>query len=443
MNKRRQEVHTDRFPILDIPELSLCLKSCNLNAPEEDLFKPSAIFVQSLFLQIIDIFLSIPSNKLRLRQKQVLNNEERDEFEDSLSLTILQNILYKFFVDCGVYDFIITDLIKPESSRIKRLLSAVVNFARFREEHLYDNEDIIQENNLKLDKYSKVLNQNKNFIKNIEILEKNNNKINVNLNQLNEHNFKVEQELKDLKKIQENLTLEHFNYKSEKQKLIQNLEDLNYLLLESRKELEKLKKYISESPEILNKIINDMNNSLIADSKTLSNLEIKSRKLSISIESFQIIQLDIKNCLKIIQELNQDLNKENSIKNKINSLNENLQDKNLKLNELNRKIQLLTRQIKNIEEKNSRVIQQRNDKKLEFDLKMKNLNEDYQVILNENNTNEIEINEKKNYINSIQKKMLDLENSYKIEFNTTNLEIQKLNSHVKLYLDQIEEKLSL
>jgi kinetochore protein Nuf2 len=36
----------------------------------------------------------------------------------------------------GVLDFCIRDLIKPESARVKKILSAIINFAKFREEQL-------------------------------------------------------------------------------------------------------------------------------------------------------------------------------------------------------------------------------------------------------------------------------------------------------------------
>ena len=36
----------------------------------------------------------------------------------------------------GVHDFSIRDLIKPESQRVKKILSAIINFAKFREEQL-------------------------------------------------------------------------------------------------------------------------------------------------------------------------------------------------------------------------------------------------------------------------------------------------------------------
>jgi len=36
----------------------------------------------------------------------------------------------------GITDFSIRDLIKPDAGRVKKILSAIINFAKFREEQL-------------------------------------------------------------------------------------------------------------------------------------------------------------------------------------------------------------------------------------------------------------------------------------------------------------------
>lgn len=42
----------------------------------------------------------------------------------------------KLMTEVGIDDFSIRDLIKPEAGRVKKILSAVINFAKFREERM-------------------------------------------------------------------------------------------------------------------------------------------------------------------------------------------------------------------------------------------------------------------------------------------------------------------
>lgn len=437
MSSTRKEPKSDRFPLLDVPELAICLKNCNLSVNEDDLLRPTPIFIQFLMQQILEVFLLISPQQLKAQISQ-----ESEEFEETLGLVALQRTLYQFFQDCGIYDFVLTDLTKPDPYRIRRLMSGVVNFARFREEHLDDNYQILQENNLKFERFDTLSKENTNLNSDIERLEHKNDDLKGKLDEMNEHNLEAEAKLKELKKVQESLTNEHFNYKSEKLRLIQSLEDHNYLLLESKKDLDRLKSYLVESPEIINKIISDMQNSLKLDQDTLTELETRSRKLSISIESIQLISLDLKSCLKLIQELSTEISKLNAQELKAIQFKESYEGKNLKLNEIERKIQLLNRQLKNINDKFKRTNEQKANKKEEFNTKMEELNQQNNKISNELSINETEMASKRLHIKEMSQKIASLESDYKKEYDAITLEIKRLNNHIKNYLDQIEDKIS-
>ncbi|CCH44943.1 putative kinetochore protein nuf-2 [Wickerhamomyces ciferrii] len=450
---RRQEIKTnDRFPSLDNHEIKLCLEQCDIFVTQDELDKPTSMFLQGLFQQFIEKYLGLSPIKIRQRQNSLLKNDintddyytidDEEQFNESLSLLSLSSLSFKFLQDCGVYDFTLNDLIKPDQKRVQRFLSAIINFARFRDEHLIDNEEIKYENNLKFDKFQRNLEENQNLKERIQILEKQNHGDGY-LEELNSKQLLFEQELKNLRIIQENLSNEHLDYKLEKARLIKQLEDHNYLLLESKTQYEKMKNYIIESPDILTKILQDMNNSLNNDQQVLNDLELRSRKLGITIESFNIIKYDLTNCFKIIDELKIELNKEIKNKKNLNLIKEQIEESNLKFNDFNRKIQLIQRQIKSSEEKFNKTKNIRDDKYKEFDKKIDDYNDIYSKLITEKQINDQNLSSKQNYINSIEKKIYNLENSFKKEYDDTNLEIEKLNSHLKLYLNQIDEKINI
>ncbi|KAH3669140.1 hypothetical protein WICMUC_005051 [Wickerhamomyces mucosus] len=431
----------DRFPLLEIPELTICLQNLKLNVTEQDLYKPTANFIQFLFQNIIDLFLLISPQQYT----KFLNEDlDQDDDQESLNLLILQQILYKFFIQCGVYDFLLIDLIKPEPQRIKRLLSSIINFARFREEHLFDNEEFLNNLIFKNNEINRLNLENKELNSKISTINKSNSKINSKLNELNNHNNFLEIELKNLKKIQESLTDEHLNYKIEKSRLIKSLEDHNYLYLENKKILDNWKSnYYLESPEILNKIVKDLNNSLNLDNLKLKNFEIKSTKLSKSIESFNNLIQDLNILLKIFEELNLDLITRDKISNSINKLKDLIEFQELKIQEFDRKSQLLNRQIKSIDDKLIRTKEIKLNKKKDYEIKMKELHEIYLNLSNEIDQNNLVINSKEVQIKNLENNYNNLQNSFNNEYNDINLEISKLNSHINIYLNQIQKKLNL
>lgn len=75
-----------------------------------------------------------------------LNPLTQDIYQDSIGLMTFHKQLYSrlfrsdsrviLMSQVGILDFSIRDLIKPESARVKQILSAIINFAKFREEQL-------------------------------------------------------------------------------------------------------------------------------------------------------------------------------------------------------------------------------------------------------------------------------------------------------------------
>ena len=116
------------------------------------------------------------------------------------------------------------DIMRPEPQRIRRILSAVVNYARFREENSVECEKLVSISEGNLEQLKVVQNENSRLSNKINDLKY---KIEANetdegnkkatLKQITTYNSKLENELKKLKKNQEILTLEHSKYKDERE----------------------------------------------------------------------------------------------------------------------------------------------------------------------------------------------------------------------------------
>ncbi len=82
--------------------------------------------------------------------------EHPEIYSDGIRLTVFQAQLANLMKVIGIEDFSIRDLIKPDAQRTQRILSAVMNFSRFRQERLdlldkvseTFNNDTIKEENL-------------------------------------------------------------------------------------------------------------------------------------------------------------------------------------------------------------------------------------------------------------------------------------------------------
>lgn len=459
---RKTIIGKDEFPILDVKEISICLQTCEFLVTEELIVKPTASFLRSLFEQFLDAFMAVPVDIIDRKVKMLINREspinkssqeldidqetDADDTENTLYLLILFRSSYVFLQTCGVYDFALLDLMRPESHRIRRILSAVVNYARFREEHSKECEELVNNSDGNIaeikrlqginNKITNDINELKHMLQQDVVL--NNEKI--SLKQLNSFNHKLENELKSLQRNQQILTLEHSQYKEEKQRLIEKLEDHHYLNLESNKELENLKSYLSTDPEILKKIIFDLRNNLNDYQQSLNTLEASYKNKVGTIEAIQIIEQELKNLFRILEEILNDLNKSENAMDKLNKYQEFLDQQKIQLGDLNRQIQQVKRQITNIEEKiektkNQSVERDRNSRET-----LSKLTQSYEQLIEQRKVKEQELDKKKDLTLDLEKQMAAKRNQFQIEVRNAELAVSRLTSHLKLYLTEMESK---
>ena len=126
------------FPELRNAEILQCMEDLRIPLAEAELNKPTPMTVQRIFESFADIFMGIGKDQ---QQQQpsfsvVETLEYPDLHLDSINLVSFYRIILRLMNEVGINDFSLRDLIKPESVRLRLILSAVINFAKFREEQL-------------------------------------------------------------------------------------------------------------------------------------------------------------------------------------------------------------------------------------------------------------------------------------------------------------------
>lgn len=306
----------DIFPLLDYSELAICLQSCDFSlATEENIARPTSQFVITLYKQIIDSFMGISSDALLKKGQEHINDAteyegENEEafYSESLQVLVLNKICYKFFQNIGVSDFNMMDLYRPDTQRTKRLLSAVVNYARFREERMFDcnrfisqTEALLGQLRSKFDEYNLLQQQMKRY----EEEEKQIDEVGVQSNgdeleALESNNRSIETQLKKLTQIQETLSIDYNNYKEQKQRMLKELETLGFQIVELDSQWEKLEKYAESNMDELERSIEELGMLLEAKQQKLSQLEHSQENLRTSAQTFQRVIEELYGILQIV-----------------------------------------------------------------------------------------------------------------------------------------------
>lgn len=359
---------------------------------------------------------------------------------DARMTLVLQRSIYRFMVDCGIDDFSIMDIVKPEPQRLRRLLSAVVNFARFREEHMGDCEDLVQRSEQSAEAFRNLMTEHEELAGKVAELEQESENSQARIKEMEAHNSQVEGELRQLKKVQEQLTLEHSTYKQEKARLVSKLEDQSFLIVEGRKENDKIRPYIVESPDILHKINNDMAASLASDKAALEAAEHRARGLEVSVESFRSIENDVRKCIKVAEECEAELQREEEAMRKLVRLQELYEQRKLDSQELDRRIQQLERQIVSAEERIERARNQAEQKRQAAQQKMSDLRDTFATLQAERSVRDQDMDKKRAYIAMTEQKMADLRQDLENEMRAVGAESEKLQAHINVYLNDMEQR---
>lgn len=463
--RRIQFVKRDGFPLLDDEEILRCLHAIGYaDVSDEKINKPTFQFAKKMLEDFIDIFGAVPLEAMRAKAKELTTRDlgsqehqatdesvdEPDDTENTLSLLVLFRTAHAFLKLCGLHDLTVLDIMRPEALRFKRMLSAVMNYAKFREERLAETQTMFQQGETLVDQAKRLRETNAQYEQEIKAIEE---KLQqgivpegltqkATLKQINAFNYRLENELKKLQKSQQMLTLEHSRYKEQKQRLIEKLEDHHYLSLEAKREVEKLKGYLSTDPDTLREVIEDLKNVYEELQATHTTLESSLRNKLITVESMNQIEQELKLLFRILEEIDSDMRRADRVTKELNDFHENLEKQRIELSELDRQIHQVERQLVNMEEKASKLRSQASEKDKKSRETITKLQADYERLVEERKFREQELDKKKELIASLEKQMVTKRNEYQLEVRNAEVAVSQLTSHLRLYLAEMDNKIN-
>lgn len=457
--------HRDEFPILDFKELSICLQGCDFIANEELVARPTSQYIRTLFEQLLDTFMGfspeycVTATKSLLQQSSSNGNKADDSQgddeagNDDIASTMHVMVLFRaadaMLQTCGVHDFTLLDLTRPDPQRTRRILSAVINYARFREEHLKECEPLVRICESNMEEVRKIEESNNHLATEIEALqdrlqnepegEEGHRKS--TLVQLNNYNSRLELELMKLQRSQETLKQEHAQYKEEKARLLEKLEDHHYLIGEATKEVEKLKSYAIADPALINQIVEDLNGNLLEYEELLRTTEEALRNKTRTVNSVQIIEDELRNLIKIVQEISNDLRKAEDARANLIRQTDDLEHKRHTSEELAVHIQRAQRQLQKSEEKIAKLRQQAQEREQKAKDKLKSLEQEYSRLVEERDIKEDKLDHTKAEINELEALINAKRSEFDAEWKSTESAVAKLNAHIRMYLSDINNQL--
>lgn len=159
----------------------------------------------------------------------VRGGAEREDFDhpeglhEAALLTVFFQNLQTFMVECGVSDFTFNDCLKPESDRLRFVLSSVINYVRFRAEKDPIIREYFEKAEKKRDQIEQLFTENEELKKKVLELRKRRQQEEPALQEAVNINSSLMNDLRNLRKRQAEMEEEQEKLKAEKEKLKKQL----------------------------------------------------------------------------------------------------------------------------------------------------------------------------------------------------------------------------
>jgi kinetochore protein Nuf2 len=196
------------FPELKSIEILQCMADLNIPLAENELLKPTAPIVQKIYESFTEIFMGCSREQYVVNESsmEITSLEYSEIYLDSISLVKFFKIIARLMFEVGIEDFGMKDLIKPDPTRFRIILSAIINFAKFREEQLGIYEGLTKRTEEILAEKENLLNKFQDLTNKLAAWRRQRQDEEPQYLKIKESNNQLIQELKDLKKEQSNLT---------------------------------------------------------------------------------------------------------------------------------------------------------------------------------------------------------------------------------------------
>ncbi|KAH0844420.1 hypothetical protein AYO21_00889 [Fonsecaea monophora] len=442
--KKKEEDPAD-FMRLSEKEIASCISEMGIPFQPSDILRPNPQVIQMVFEHLGELVMNATRDTL----DPALRAAAEDVCSEFPELVPVETrLLMGFFVQlrtmleqCGIHDFSFNDLVRPTHDRLVKILSYTINFIRFRETHT----SVIDENFNKAEttkaRIETLYVENQDMEQRLEEMKRNRKAMEVAVKEKMRRNDELKARLLELRKGQERVAEHLERAKADKSRSQALLEDKTERLIRARQESEKLRPYVLQSPAALQSTLTELSDNLVREKAQIDALERRCRALQTSGDSFTVVQNDVQACVKVLEEIAVELQKEEEEDARAAKNRDALAERGNNVREVEQNEKLLQRQLKKWEERIEELRRKHRDRDETNKTKMDELRETQRQLRDQRADRGREMERRKVRIEQTEKKMADLKDNIEQEVHSAHEEYLKLESHIKLYITEMEQSM--
>ncbi|CCE26990.1 kinetochore-associated Ndc80 complex subunit nuf2 [Claviceps purpurea] len=443
---RKKEDDTDAIMRLSDSDVAGCISDIGIPMTVADVQKPNPAQIQQIFEWFAEVFVNSTRETVEPAMRAAAEDVCGDFSDvippDTRNLMGFFVSLRRLLYECGIVDFSFNDLYKPTHSRMNKILSYLINFVRFRQSHTtVIDEHYNKSESIKMRIETLHLEKQNNEDR-LQHLIHNRKAMEAEVRDKTLRNEEVKNQLLALKRQQEKVAARLEDAKQRKGDLAMMLQQKTQEKATLKQESNKLRPYMLQSPSALQENLAELREILNNDKAHIDALDRRARALQTSTDSFSVVCADVAACIKILDEIRQELAKEEEELVRNARQRDALSERGNNARDVERAETMLRRQLAKWAERTEKLREQSQAKAREAEEKMQELQAVHRQQTEEHTRKGKDMNVRRVRIEQTEKKMLHLKENIENEIHAAHDEYLKMESHIKLYMTEMEQSLS-
>ncbi|PPJ56579.1 hypothetical protein CBER1_01840 [Cercospora berteroae] len=444
--KKQKEPDEDAFMTLPDKEIAGCISDIGISFTLEDLRKPNPQQIQKVFEWFAELLTNttreVVAPAMRAAAEDMCGDDsERIFTADTRELMGFFIVMRKLLLECGIKDFTFSDIYRPTHPRLVKIFSYIINFIRFRESQTNVIDEHYNSSGRTKNTIEQLYHANQDKEDQLHEMQQNRKNVEAALQQKEQRSTELKTRLLELKKAQERVTEKLERVKGEQSRLKSLLEDKTTSVMQTRAEAAKLRPYTEQSPAHLEQSLRDLSSNLASDRNEIERLDKRARTLQTSCDTFSLLQTDISSLTRLLSDLDQELQKEEEEQRAAAKNRDALTEKSNNVREVERQEKMLRKQLQQWQDRTEKLRKDAETRAQNAKGKMEALRATHRELTAERRERGEEVEKRRVRIEQTEKKMADLKEQIEHEVQAAREEYMKMESHIRLYITEMEQNL--
>lgn len=435
----RKKKPTYSFPILNAEEIVACMSELGIELTEQEVINPKPVIVHEVYVKLTEYCMGITAEEMSQGKFEGLAALSFPELHDrSVPEIAYWRTVSKLMDSAQVPDFsFLMDCVKPVGERFIRNLSAIINFAKFREERVQSytemtasTEDILEEKQQLMVEQQQLKGKIKQLKSRQEedkaqaiVIETENEQLSKEINELNQKQSKIKYESGKLK---------------EQSKTVQgHIQATKFKILGAREESDQLRSQIINSPE-------KIKSQLKAMEFKVERLQKESIKQSnvLNEKEGQLLQAnklkkEMERILNIMKLVETSINDFKNARHERQNAEKAIESNGSEGRELEAMVKRYDRQVTTLKEKVIKLQKDRRTKEAAAKQCLTDAQNEYEELLQNRTSSNKEKDRLINEIESIKNDTNNLKAQFENEKERVTSTYNKLENSVRIYHDRL------